>query len=247
MEQCVDSNDLIQPRHKGTSIWKQIENTLRSEIMAGEIAPGQRLPSEAELAERFGVNRHTVRRAMAELSTQDIVQVENGRGAFVTERVLSYKIDKRMRSPESMLRRGHDMVVKVLKAAEEKADDDVAVALNLAPGTAIWVIDSLSTIDKRPMICARHSFPAERFPGFLQRYRKAKSLSAALKTYGVESSRKSMVVAAMLGAPADLQLLGLEPPTPILAVTSVYVDQNGIPVDVGTSRFAGDRIELELD
>lgn len=243
----MHSADLMQPRHKGTSIWKQIENTLRSEIMAGAIAPGQRLPSEAALAERFGVNRHTVRRAMAELSTQDIVQVENGRGAFVTEKVLSYKIDKRMRSPESMLRRGHDMVVKVLNAAKGKADEDVAQALNIAAGSAIWVLDSLSTIDQKPVICARHSFPAARFPGFLQRYSKSKSISAALKTYGVESSRQSMIVSAMLGTPVDLQLLELESPASILAVASVYVDQGGIPVDVGISRYAGDRIELELD
>ncbi|WP_318828410.1 GntR family transcriptional regulator [Burkholderia cepacia] len=49
-------------------IWKQIETILLSEIATGVIAPGERLLSEGALADRFHVNRHTVRRALAELS-----------------------------------------------------------------------------------------------------------------------------------------------------------------------------------
>lgn len=243
----MNSDDLIQPRRKGTSIWKQIETTLLSEIATGAIAPGERLPSEGALAERFNVNRHTVRRALAELSAQDFVQIENGRGAFVTEKALSYKIDKRMRSLESMLRSGHDMVVKVLKSARIEAEPEVARALAIAPGADVWILDSLSTIDKKPAISARHSFPADRFPDLLERYRKARSISATLKTYGVESTRKSMVVSAKLAEPDDLKLLKLEWPAPVLSTESLYVDQDGKPVDHGVARYAGDRMELQFD
>ncbi|WP_321790038.1 phosphonate metabolism transcriptional regulator PhnF [Paraburkholderia sp. J94] len=243
----MDSNDLIQPRRKGTSIWKQIETSLLSEIATGAIAPGERLPSECALAERFNVNRHTVRRALAELSAQDYVQIENGRGAFVTERALSYKIDKRTRSLESMVRSGHNMVVKVLKFARIAAEPEIALALAVTPGADVWVIDSLSTIDKKPAISARHSFPADRFPDLLTRYRKARSISATLKTYGVESTRKSMVVSAKLAQPEDLKLLKLSWPAPVLSTESLYIDQDGKPVDHGVARYAGDRMELQFD
>src|SRR5258708_16952143 len=135
------SSDLVQPRRSGTSIWKQIEKTVLSEIMSGDIAPGERLPSEGALADRFSVNRHTVRRALAELSAQEILQIENGRGAFVTEKALHYKLNKRTRSLESMLRDGHDMTVKVLNAKQAPAESVIARALAIGPGSKIWLID----------------------------------------------------------------------------------------------------------
>jgi GntR family phosphonate transport system transcriptional regulator len=241
------SGDLIQPRGSGTSIWKQIEKTLLSEIMSGDIAPGERLPSEGALADRFSVNRHTVRRALAELSAQDILQIENGRGAFVTEKAFRYKLNKRTRSLESMLRDGHDMTVKVLNARQASAESAIAGALAIAPGSSIWIIDSLSTIDRMPAICARHSFPSERFPDLLARYKAAGSISAMLKTYGVESTRKSMTITARLADPADQKLLKQSWPAPIISVESIYVDQRGHPVDHGIARYAGDRIDLQIE
>src|SRR5438445_4544322 len=94
----------LQPRRSGTAIWEQIEEALLSEILSGKMAPGDRLPSENALAERFVVNRHTIRRALAELGTQDILQTENGRGTFITAKALRYKTSKRIRSVERMVR-----------------------------------------------------------------------------------------------------------------------------------------------
>ncbi|MFC4277490.1 phosphonate metabolism transcriptional regulator PhnF [Achromobacter aloeverae] len=243
----MSSEGSLSPRRQGTSVWKQIEDTLLAEIVAGELGPGERLPSESALAERFGVNRHTVRRALAELSAQKMVQVENGRGAFVTQRVLSYRIDKQTRSLESMLRSGLDMKVKVLKAQQSIPPPDLASAMRLPLDARVWMIDSLSTIEGMPAISARHSIPVQRFPDFLDRYKHTKSLSATLKTYDVVSSRQSMIVSAKLGDTDDLKLLKLVHPAPVIVVESVYVDQQGVPVDHGFSRFAADRIDLKFD
>jgi GntR family transcriptional regulator, phosphonate transport system regulatory protein len=237
----------LQPRQSGTAVWKQIEKTLLSEIMNGSLAPGDRLPSESALAERFAVNRHTVRRALAELSAQDILQIENGRGAFVTRKALRYNVSKRIRSVESMLRDGHDMVVKVLSATRSAASIEIAAALEVQPGSVIWVIDSLSTINRKPMIHARHCFPAERFPDFYDRYKAAGSIGATLATYGVDSTRKSMVFSAQLADQRELELLKEQSPTPILSVESLYVDQHGRPVDHGVAHYAGNRIDLQID
>jgi GntR family transcriptional regulator, phosphonate transport system regulatory protein len=85
-----------------------------------------------------------------------------------------------------------------------------------------------------PAICARHSFPSERFPDFLAKYKAAGSISAALKAYGVESTRKSMTITAKLADRADQKLLKQSWPAPIISVESLYVDQRGHPVDHGS-------------
>lgn len=76
----------------GLSIWKQIEKQLLADISGGVFAPGDKMPTEMELVRRFGVNRHTVRRAMAALVDSNVVRVEQGRGAFVQEQILDYPL-----------------------------------------------------------------------------------------------------------------------------------------------------------
>src|SRR5579875_463697 len=85
---------------EGIALWRQISNALSAEISAGAYRPGARLPTEAELAHRFRVNRHTVRRAMDELSRSGFARVEQGKGAFVPEDVLDYVVAPRTRFSE---------------------------------------------------------------------------------------------------------------------------------------------------
>ncbi|MGK3945910.1 GntR family transcriptional regulator, partial [Streptomyces caeruleatus] len=65
-------------RGAGLSAWRQIADALEAEIVAGSLAPGSQLPTEAELAARFGVNRHTVRRALGALGEQGLVRASQG-------------------------------------------------------------------------------------------------------------------------------------------------------------------------
>jgi DNA-binding GntR family transcriptional regulator len=97
------------------------------------------------------------------------------------------------------------------------------------------------------MIYARHCFPLGRFPDFYERYKSAGSTGATLATYGIESTRKSMVISAQLADRKELELLREQWPCPILSVESLYVDQRGQPVDHGVAHYAGDRIDLQID
>src|SRR5260221_14710626 len=86
-----------------------------------------------------------------------------------------------------------------------------------------------------------------RFPDFYERYKSAGSTCATLATYGIESTRKSMVISAQLADRKELELLREPWPCPILSVESLYVDQRGQPVDHGVAHYAGDRIDLQID
>src|SRR5271156_5240021 len=88
------------PRQSGLTLWRQISETLRQEIGGDGYPPGARLPTEAELSARFAVNRHTVRRALEELSRGGLIRVEQGRGSFVAEDVIDYTVAPRTRFSE---------------------------------------------------------------------------------------------------------------------------------------------------
>lgn len=80
-----DRRDRIE-RDGPVTVWRQIADDLTAEMESGELPPGSRLPSEAELADIYGVARLTVRRAIRDLAERKLVTVVQGRGTFVRQR-----------------------------------------------------------------------------------------------------------------------------------------------------------------
>src|ERR1700756_4005616 len=123
----MTSNDNATPgtlleRGAGVAVWRQIEQILAKEIAASGFGDNGRLPSESELAKRFGVNRHTVRRAMLGLAAQGLVSVEQGRGTFVQPGAIDYTIGRRTRFTENLREQAHSTRGSVLSAAPVKAE-----------------------------------------------------------------------------------------------------------------------------
>jgi DNA-binding GntR family transcriptional regulator len=83
-------------------LYLQIADELRRNIEEAVFKVGDRLPTETELSERFGVNRHTLRRAMEVLRQEGIVGVERGRGTFVMATPIAVPIGKRVRFNEAL-------------------------------------------------------------------------------------------------------------------------------------------------
>ena len=84
-------------RRTGIALWRQVADQIRQVVLSGMVA-NERLPAEAELATRFGVNRHTVRAAIAALEKEGILRAEQGRGTFLNEsKRLRYPIGQRTR------------------------------------------------------------------------------------------------------------------------------------------------------
>src|SRR6056297_2452356 len=84
------------PREKPDALWRAIHDSLNADIAAARYAPGDKLPTEAALAARFGVNRHTVRRALGELAEAGVIFTRRGAGAFVAHRPTDYPIGARV-------------------------------------------------------------------------------------------------------------------------------------------------------
>ena len=67
-------------------LWLQVADDLRADIASGALGRGAKLPSEAEMADQYGVSRDTIRRATSELAGEGLLVILQGRGTFVTER-----------------------------------------------------------------------------------------------------------------------------------------------------------------
>src|SRR6187399_2465806 len=89
-------------RRSGVALWRQIADRIRIDIAAGVFGES-RLPPETELSLRFGVNRHTVRAAIAALIQEGVLRAEQGRGTFIERKQrLAYPIGVRTRFSEGL-------------------------------------------------------------------------------------------------------------------------------------------------
>ncbi len=73
----------------------RVAHALQQEIADGSLQPGAKLPIEPQLAERFGVGRHTVRRAVADLAERGIIRIRQGSGMYVNDHAVGYILDKK--------------------------------------------------------------------------------------------------------------------------------------------------------
>lgn len=237
----------LRERRKGTAVWKQIEQAIMGDILSGQIAPGDRLPSESALAARFSVNRHTIRRTLAELTAQDVVRIENGRGAFLREDFVRYRLSSSARFWETLLRDGHAPGVDLVASGEVAASAVVAQDLHVGLGEPMVFLDALGSANGRRVVLARHCFLTSRFPDLVTRYKEKGSIKEALASYGVQTRRTSIRICARLPNEEEASTFGQPWPQPVLQVDSVYADQNGIPVDHGVARYASALVQLDIE
>jgi GntR family transcriptional regulator, phosphonate transport system regulatory protein len=235
-------------RKSGVALWRQIADQIRQAIGTGALGADGRLPPELALSERFGVNRHTVRSAIAALVQEGVLRAEQGRGTFVERRKrLSYPISARTRFSTGLRDQTRDRRSNLLAHALEPASGRVAEALELGVGTDVVRLETLSEADGRPVSRATSWFEAARFPGFEKAYAKTGSITASFKEFGVDDYfRHSTLVSARHADAADLSDLKLSPGAIVLVAVAVNVDAKGRPIQFAETRFAADRVELTV-
>lgn len=232
-------------RMSGVALWRQIEQELESDIRARQFGPGDRLPTEADLSARFEVNRHTVRRAMMSLQERGLVRVEQGRGAFVQENVVDYRLGRRTRFSENILSLRRDPSGELVRVARLPADKTMARMLNLRAGEPILLLETVKLADGRPINFGSHHFPFRRFNGLAEAFKTEGSITAGLRKFGVQDyTRKVTRVTARMPEEHEAKLLAQPRNRPVLITESVNVDEAGTPIEYGLARFAADRVQF---
>lgn len=228
-------------------IWRQIRDTLDAEL-SERYRPGDRLPSEARLAMRFGVNRHTVRRALAEMQAEGLVHARRGAGVFVTGTPIGYRLGRRTRFTRNLAAAGHTGSRELLRLETLPGTPAELAALGLGSEASIHVLESVGLSDGVPFTYAHTLFPADRLPGFPDALRASGSITDALAACGVADYRRASTrLAAERATGAIARHLRVPEGAPVLRSVALNVDQDGRPVEHGRTWFCSDRVELVVD
>jgi GntR family transcriptional regulator len=224
----------------------QIAAWLRAGIARGELAPGDRLPGERDLAELLGVSRMTLRQALSELEDGgDLVRVP-GRagGAFVAEPRIEVDLTHLTGLTDQLQRAGKRAGARVLESDLAVPPGDVAAALELGPrATAVHIVRARSA-NRLPVAVETSWFPATLVPGMLEQSLSGSLYSVLRRKYDVHPVSADERLQAIVAEAATASALQVEPGTPLLRVERTTRDADGRVVEYARDIFRCDRVEF---
>ncbi|MCD0417371.1 phosphonate metabolism transcriptional regulator PhnF [Rubrivivax sp. JA1024] len=232
----------------GVALWRQVADGIELAIADGRYLPGGKLPGETEIAENYGVNRHTVRRALAALAERGLVRAERGSGTFVRSRRIAYPLRTRTRFSEIINAGGREPRGQLIAAEREPATGALAGQLDLDTGAPLFRIEALRSADGVPISRGTTWLSAVRFPDAPKVFAAKRSMTKVLAHYGVNDYRRlSTRITASIVDAADAARLDLPAGRPVLVVESIDVAADGTPLLTSRARFAAERVEFVIE
>lgn len=229
------------------SLWRSIADHLRGDIARGHHAPGERLPSEAALAARFGVNRHTVRQALAALADEGLVWSRRGAGVFVQTAPTDYPLGRKVQFHRAVALAGRVPGRQIDFVATRSADAVESEALALPHGAQVHVAEGVSSVDGQPVAMFRSVFPAAALPGLPDALREMGSITIALDRCGVPEFRRAHTrITARVADATRAARLQANAGEALIRTEALNVTPDGIPVERGLTWWLAARITLTV-
>ena len=145
-------------------MYRQIADAFREKINAGELKPGDALPTESSLQEAFSVSRVTVRQALKLLADEQIIESIQGSGSYVKEERVNYDIYQLTGFYEKLADRNVDTHSDVSVFEVVKADERLAAKLALNPNDKVWHVKRVRFIREKPVNLEETWMPLAMFP-----------------------------------------------------------------------------------
>jgi GntR family transcriptional regulator len=229
-------------------LYVQLKDVILRAIEAGQWNPGEKIPSEDVLADRFSVSKITVRQALRDLSDLGYVRREQGRGTFVQHPKLSQGPRDLTSFSEEMRRHGWKASSRSLSQGIVPAPEEVAMKLKVPSGDSVFRLRRLRLADREPMGIQTAWVPAKLAPGIERISFQRVSLYEALHTkFGIWPAHAHERHSAIVLNRADAVLLGVPSRSPAIASERVTFLDDGTPLEYVQSLMRGDRYSIMLD
>jgi GntR family transcriptional regulator len=252
----VDSRGTVD-KSADRPVFKQIADELRDQIASGVWAPGERIPSESQLIERYGVARMTVRQALSALKAEGLLLAEHGRGVFVRARPVVRRIasdrfarQHRAAGQAAFIAEAEGVAapgVDQLEVGYEVAAPEVRDGLGLPARAKVLARRRRYLLDGQPVELAESYVPAAlaRGTAIEERHTGPGGIYARLEEAGHTLAEFTEEVAARMPTPVERARLGLPEGTPVLTVRRIAFDTSGFRVEMTDTVKAASSFVLE--
>ncbi|HEY3364438.1 MAG TPA: GntR family transcriptional regulator [Symbiobacteriaceae bacterium] len=235
-------------KHLSTPLYYQIKTWLLEVIDSGAYRPGDRIPSERELTDQFGVSRMTARQALKELESQGYLYRVQGRGTFVATPKLEQPLIALTSFTEDMLRRGLVAGAQVISSREVLAGFHVGHALGIEQAAPVFRLERLRLADGQPMALEVAHLPVALCPGLTTVDFSQVSLYGILaERFAIRLRRASQSLEAVAASAYEAEVLHAREGVPLLLMERLARDEGGRPVEFVRSWYRGDRYRFTTE
>ena len=220
----------------------QVYLDLHAALAANEWKPSERLPTERELAERYGCSLITVRRALDDLTREGRLERTRGRGTFVTEIPIVRDIAGQVGFADEVRSLGYEPYTVVVTAKVEGASPVVAAALGIPLHASVYYLERVRGADSVPLLLEQVRLPADKLSGLLDHDYRVESLWDVLENdYHLPIGRRQETLSAVVPSAREANLLGLRARGPSIQLEGPAFTTGGEPIEYSRTVVSPER------
>ncbi len=231
--------------NRSLSIYRQIEAILREQIVSGEFASGDRLPTEAELSELYSVSRPTVRLALEGLEQEKLVRREQGRGSFVRKRAYTPTTKRHEISLEASIEPAAPVTIALQRSGTIRGYGIVHEMMKLPEGTEILYFVRIYSLGSQPIGGAKVHVPMELGNKLREKDYVARDVIQTLSMRcGIRSAVWTLSIDSALAEPRFAEMLRAATGTPLISMRRTTHDEAGAAIEHSQMLFRPDLCQI---
>ncbi|KLP35060.1 GntR family transcriptional regulator [Enterobacter ludwigii] len=227
-------------------MYRQIADALREKITAGELKPGDALPTESSLQETFSVSRVTVRQALKLLTEEQIIESIQGSGSYVREERVNYDIYQLTGFYEKLADRNVDTHSDVKTFEVIKADVKLAETLNIRPDDKVWHVKRVRFIKQKPVNLEETWMPLMMFADLTWEVMENSKYHYIEQVKKMVIDRSEQELVPIVPSQEAIDALALDPAKPILEKVSRGFLKDGRVFEYSRNVFNSDDYKFTL-
>ena len=225
-------------------LYHQLMQRLLEDIERGTYPVGSRIPPEHQLEELYKVSRVTVRRALAELTVDGLLEKKQGKGTFVSTPRISQDLKSIHSFHDACKQNGFQGSTTVVYVREKEADTADIEELNLRTGDRVLETLRICSADGVPVVLERNHFSMAY--SYLENENLSGSLYNVLRDYGIEPKQAYHDISMTYASENQAKLLNVNAGAPLMKLHEVVYDQKGRPLHNSTQLIRGDRFVFRI-
>ncbi|WP_328589513.1 GntR family transcriptional regulator [Priestia abyssalis] len=228
-------------------IYYQIEEGMKELIAREELKPGDLVPSERELAERYDVSRMTVRQAINNLVNDGYLVRQRGKGTFVAHSKIEQGLQGLTSFSEDMRARGMSPSSKLLEFNRIKASMTIAAKLKIGEGESVYEIKRVRLADDIPMAYEMLYISEELVPDLTEEALGSSIYEYMENTLNIRIAKGEQVLEASLARKNEAAILQIKEGASVLLIERTSYMENEKPVEFVQSIYRGDRYKFKIE